>query len=316
MDQLKAMRAFARVIDDGGFAAAARTLHVAPAVITRLIAELEEHLGARLITRTTRRLALTEVGDLYLQRARQILLDVDDAEAFAGQASTEPRGLVRVLLPPAFGVHQLAKRLPRFHAAYPQVALSITASGPVESLDENHDIAVLISRNELTGDFVARRLARTEVITCASPAYLDQRGRPSHPNDLVGHDALIPPDPSMQRGITFHRSGTAASGHATSATVSLSRRPALATTNLDLNLSAAIAGLGVAGLPSFAVEDALRGGQLERVLHGWRLFDLTIWACMPTRKLVPARVRAFMDFLIVEFGGDDNDPWVLAAQVK
>ena len=214
---------------------------------------------------------------------------------------------------PAFAVHQLAKRLPRFRQAYPQVSLEITASGRVDTLDEHHDIAIVMSRQPLTGEFVARRLARTEFITVAAPEYLDARGRPKSPEELKGHDALIPPLSSIQRGLTFYRGAYGddePSGDSVTLDVS---RPLLSTLNIDLNYASALAGLGIAGLPSFVAEDALLESALERVLPEWRLFDVSIWACMPSRKLVPARVRVFMDFLIAEFGGEDRDPWLVAA---
>src|SRR5213592_4000706 len=119
MDRLHSMRVFSRVIDSGSFASAAREMNLSPAVVTRLVAELEEHLGARLINRTTRRLALTDVGEDYLERVRSILSEVDDAEAVAGLATAEARGRLSVLSPPGFTVHQLAKHLPRFRALHP-----------------------------------------------------------------------------------------------------------------------------------------------------------------------------------------------------
>jgi DNA-binding transcriptional LysR family regulator len=313
MDQLRAMRTFVRVIDEGSFAGAARAMDAAPAVITRAVADLEDHLGARLINRTTRRLALTEIGERYLERARAIVQAVDDAAALASEAHSEPRGHVRVLAPPSFAVHQLAKRLPRFHAAYPQVTVEVTAFGPVESLDESHDITVMVKRQPLDGDFVARRLARSEVITCATPEYLDRRGRPGQPQELAGHDALIPPVSEMQRGLTFYRGAWGDDEPPGDSMTVVPGRPVLTTLNIDLNYAAALSGLGVAGLPSFVAEDALLEHALERVLPQWRLFDLTIWACMPTRKHVPASTRAFMDFLLAEFGGEDSDPWLVAA---
>jgi DNA-binding transcriptional LysR family regulator len=288
-------------------------MDMAPAVVTRAIADLEEHLGARLINRTTRRLALTEIGEQYLERARLILNEVEEATALASRAHAEPRGHVRVRIAAAFAVHQIAKRLPRFHAAYPQVTLEMNAFGPVESIDESGDVTVIVARQPLDGDFVARRLARSEVIACAAPEYLDRRGRPEHPLDLVGHDALIPPISEMQRGLTFYRGvwGDDEPG-GDSVTVSPGR-PVLTTWSMDLNYAGALAGLGIAGLPSFVAEDALLEHALERVLPQWRLFDMTIWACMPTRKHVPASTRAFMDFLLAEFGGADDDPWLVAA---
>jgi len=126
MDRLQAMRMFTRVIDEGSFAAAARSINVSPAVVTRLIAELEEHLGARLINRTTRRLALTEAGEAYLERVRHILIELEDAEALASASTVEARGTLRVLCPPAFAVHQLAKHLPAFRARHPKVTVELT----------------------------------------------------------------------------------------------------------------------------------------------------------------------------------------------
>ena len=314
MDQLRAMRVFAKVVDEGGFAKAARSLDAAPPVVTRLVAELESHLGARLLNRTTRSIALTEVGEAYLEKVRSILIDIEEAEALASEATTEPRGHVRILCPPAVAVHQLAKHLPRFRDAHPHVTVEIAAPGPVETLDEAYDLTIISARGDLQGDFVARRLARSEVIACASPEYLDRRGRPTHPSELAGHDALMPPLSEMQRGLTFINGiwGDDEPGGETY-TVAMPGRPVLGTTHIDTMYAAALAGMGVAGLPSFVLEDALLEHALERVLPSWRLFNVTLWAAMPSRKHLPARTRVFMDFLLQVFGGEDRDPWLAAA---
>ena len=310
MDQLRAMRVFARVADEGSFAGAARALDLAPAVVTRVVAELEEHLGARLMNRTTRRLALTEVGEDYLLRVRQILADVDEAEVLAGNATSEPRGHLRVLVPPALAVHQLAKHLPRFHQQHPQVTVELHSPGPVDTLDEAFDLTLLASRQPLNGDFIARRLARTEVVLCAAPEYLDRRGRPVHPEDLRQHDTLLPPISELQRGITFVAGPDAAP---TESVTLVPPRPLLSTSHIDTTYAAALHGLGVAGLPSYVLEDALMERALERVLPAWRLFSVTLWVALPSRKHLPARTRAFLDFLIQVFGGEDRDPWLAAA---
>lgn len=309
MDQLRAIKVFVRVIDEGSFAAAARALDLAPAVVTRLVAELEDHLGTRLLNRTTRRLALTEIGEAYLERARRILADVDEAAALAASATQEVRGLLRVLCPPAIAVHQLAKHLPRFHRAYPLVNIEITSPGPVETVEDSHDLTIFLTREPPDGDFIARRLARSEFIMCASPDYLDQHGRPQHPAELKAHDALLPPTAMLMRGLTLQRGDGAEE-------ITLPLVPAravLSTTHMDTNYAAALHGLGVAGLPSFMVEDALLEQALERVMPQWRLFSTTLWAGMPSRKYVPARTRAFLDFLLETFGGEDRDPWLVAA---
>ena len=131
MDQLRAMRVFVKVVEEGSFVAAARSFDCAPAVITRLLVEREEHLGARLLNRTTRKLALTDAGSQYIERARQVLQDLDDADAQLSASAAEPRGLVRVLLPPAFSVHQLTKHLPAFRARFPRISLELTVPGAV-----------------------------------------------------------------------------------------------------------------------------------------------------------------------------------------
>lgn len=311
MDQVKAMRVFTRVIEEGSLAGAARAMDLAPAVVTRLLADLEEHLGARLLNRTTRRLSLTDVGEAYLERCRRILADIEEAEALASAATNDARGNLRVLMPPAVAVHPLARHMARFHAQYPNVSIELVASGPVHALDETFDITVISTRASLQGDFIARRLARAEVIMCASPDYLDRRGRPQHPSELKQHDLMLPPMQELMRGVTFER--CADDGVAIDSYFAIPSKPVLVTASIDTKYACALHGLGVAGLPSFVVGDALMEGALERVLADWRLYSYTLWAAMPTRKFVPARTRAFMDFLLEVFGGRDEDPWLAAA---
>lgn len=314
MDQLRSMKVFARVCDEGGFAKAARALDMAPPVVTRLVAELENHLGARLLNRTTRSLALTDIGEQYLQKVRSILVDIEEAEALASAATKVPRGHLRLLCPPAVAVHQLAKHLPRFRAEVPQVTVEIVSPGPVDTVDEAFDITIFVRRDAPDGEFIARRLARTEVVVCASPDYLGRRGHPRHPSDLREHDAILPPISSVQRGLTFYRGPmTADAPGSEQYTLPAGRLPALGTTHVDTMYAAALAGLGIAGLPSYVIEDALVEHALERVLPEWRLFDMTLWAGMPSRQHLPARTRAFLDFLLHIFGGEDSDPWLAAA---
>jgi DNA-binding transcriptional LysR family regulator len=311
MDRLHSMRVFSRVIDQGSFASAARELNLSPAVVTRLVADLEEHLGARLINRTTRRLSLTDTGELYLERVRQILAEIDEAEALASAATAEPRGHLRVLCSPAFAVHQIAKHLPKFRAMYPRVTLELSVPGPVETVDENFDVSILTEgRRPLDGSFIARRLARSEVILCASPEYLDRHGRPKHPNDLDGHENMVPP---FLRELTFHPGALGDAEAAGESITLVPARSALSTVHTDTMYAAALAGLGITGLPSFVAEDALLENALERVLPQWHLLTTTLYAGMPTRKHVPARTRVFIDFLVATFGGEDRDPWLIAA---
>jgi DNA-binding transcriptional LysR family regulator len=307
MDRLHAMRVFARVIDAGSFAGAARALNLSPAAITRLVAELERHLGTRLVNRTTRRLALTEAGEAYLAHVRRILKDIEAAEAQAGLASSVVRGELKLLVPPAIAVHHLAPHLPAFHAQHPHVTVQLDAPGPVNTVDPQYDVTILTSVEPLSGDFIARPLAHSEVILCASPAYLDRRGRPAHPSALAEHAAMVPP---FLRELVF----TPRDGQGAPVTLA-STEAALRTTHTDTMYAAAVAGLGIAGLPSFLAGAALVERRLEQVLPDWRLFSTTIYAGMPTREHLPRRTRAFVDFLVETFGGEAGrvDPWLRAA---
>lgn len=310
MNELRAMRVFAQVVDCGSFVNAARALDAAPAVVTRMVADLEDHLGARLLTRTTRRLALTAVGERYLERVRAIVADVEEAAALVRQTQLAPAGVVRVVASPEFAAHQLARRLPRFHLRCPQVIVRMTASGPVRSMLPDHDISIVIRQSMLDGEFVARQLARSEVIGCATPEYLDRYGRPSHPSELTVHRILTPP---LQQAITFNRrlEGGCGSDEVVTVTPAPSQ---LHSVNPELHRESALAGLGIAGLPSYAIADALQDHRLEQVLPTWHVADLAIWACMPSRHHVPASTRAFMDFLLEEFGGVERDPWTAMSE--
>lgn len=305
MDQLRAMRTFAQVAARGGFAAAARALDLAPSVVTRLVAELEEQLGARLLTRTTRRVALTPIGQRYLARVQAILSDVDEAAAVVSQGQHTLRGRVRVTAPPLFASRQLLPRLARLHARHPEIEVDLSTSGPVDTLHEGSDISIVARVDALDGDFIAHRLARSQVLLCAAPAYLRHRGPPQHPDELARHALLVASLARMPRSFMLtHTDGTRAE--------LVPDRVLLSSHNAELCHAAALAGMGIAALPSFAVQTELASGRLERVLADWRLFDMEVHACLPSRRQVPAVVRAMLDFLRAEFPGGERDPWPAA----
>jgi DNA-binding transcriptional LysR family regulator len=306
MDQLRALRVFSRVIDEGGFAAAARAMDLAPAVVTRTVAELEEHLGARLIHRTTRRLALTDVGTQYLERARQILADVDDADTSAASASGELRGVIRVASALPFVTAQLVPRLSEFCERYPKLDLDFAIGPPLEQPDEGADLTFIMQsfRRPLAGDFVARLLAHSEVMMCATPAYLARRGRPQVPADLGDHDLLVPHVPFAPREWTFRNGVTGQDITVAASTARINSQ------SPDLLRSAALGDLGITGTLSFMVADALRDGTVERVLPDWSVGTYSVHVALPTRKHMPMRTRAFLDFLVEKFGGEPTDPWL------
>jgi DNA-binding transcriptional LysR family regulator len=311
MDQLRCLRVFSQVVSQGSFAGAARTLDLAPAVVTRCVAELEAHLGARLLNRTTRRLALTEVGETYLEGARDVLAQLDANDALAGAAVREPAGSLRVLCPPAFAVHQLAPVLPVFSARYPCIAVELSLPGPLDSADGAFDVSVLsLGSQALQGEFVARPLAWSTFILCASPAYLRRCGTPARPEDLSLHNGVAPAVAGQRKEITLHRCAPDAT-MTDPVMVSVPVGSAsFATHHIDMTLALALAGAGVAGLPSFAAEQAIRQGRLQQVLPEWRGTVLRLFAAVPARQHLPARTRCIVDFLIEQFGGEDRDPWL------
>lgn len=315
MDQLRALRTFVRVIDEGSFAAAARSLDAAPAVVTRLVADLEQSLGARLLHRTTRRLTLTAVGAEYAERARQILADLDEADALAASTTATLSGMLRVTGPLPFLQLQVAPLLPEFLARHPgvQFHFSTLAEPLAGTPDEHADVTLLlVGQRPLDGDFIARQVATAEILMCAAPAYLERHGRPTQPEDLLAHELLIPTLAAAPREWRLRRSGE---GRASSTRhVFPSPKPAsVNASNSALLLGAAVAGLGVAGTLSFLVVDALRDGRLERVLPEWVIGSYGIYATLPSRKYMPQRARVFTDFLIEKFGGGERDPWLSEA---
>lgn len=302
MDQLRAMRTFLEVARRGGFAAAARALETAPSVVTRQVAELEVQLGVRLLNRTTRRVALTSIGQRYLQRAEGILRELDDTAAWVSQGQRELRGRVRLLVPPLLAVRELVPRLHRLQALHPGIDVDLDAEGSDDLAGGPHDLAVVVRDSRLDGDFVAHALARSRVLLCAAPAYLRQHGRPDHPRDLARHALLAATMPGLPRCLRLvHASGDTAEVAPAGARLS--------SANAALCHAGALAGMGIAALPSFAVHGELALGELEPVLDDWRSFDLDVFVCLPSRRQVPAVVRTVLDFLRRDFPGHGIDPW-------
>ncbi|WP_077038162.1 LysR family transcriptional regulator [Pelomonas sp. KK5] len=303
MDLLRALTVFVHVNEDGSFAAAARRLDLAPAVVTRLVAELETHLGARLLNRTTRRLSLTDAGRAYLEDARNILLSVEKANEQARQSTGAARGHLRVLVGAAVAVHQLAEHLPRFHRDYPDVTLELHSPAVVDTMDEHYDVSILATRRKLDGGFIARQLTQVPVIMCAAPAYLKRAPKLDHPRDLPNHDALLPPSWTLPEGIALRRSsGNVDEPGEETFDLQPRKMPLLSATHPEINLAAARAGMGITGQPYYLVKDDLETGVLVRVLPEWRLPCLPIIMAMPSREYVPARTRAFINFLEEIFG--------------
>lgn len=306
MDRFRAMQTFVRVAETGSFVKAADSLGLSKASVSLIVSELERRLGVRLMQRTTRKLALTEAGSSYLARCHDILEAVDEAESQLSQKQHEARGILRAYAPLSFAQHHLAPLLPAYRAAFPDVQIElILGTRPVDLIEEGFDLALLFDQQGLAGSLVARRLAASDIVLCAAPAYLDRQGRPAGPAELARH-ALLQSDNAHQAGKLYHRDGEECSVAWPA--------PQLSSNALEVLRRCAEDGMGIALLPSYVVSESLRAGLLERVLPEWRAGRLDLSLVYPSRRHLSAKVRGAADFIIARFGEfapqPGVDPWL------
>jgi DNA-binding transcriptional LysR family regulator len=288
MDKLAAMQVFVRVVEAGSFVKAAGQLGISTTAVSRLVADLETHLGTRLLQRTTRRLSLTVAGSAYFERCQQIIGAIDEAESLVGLEAQRPYGTLRVSAPVAFGALHLAPLLAAYGARYPEVRIDIAlADRIVDLVDEGFDVAIRIA-GRLADTLVARRLTTVRIAVCAAPEYLRRHGTPRAPADLARHNCLLYTLTERPGEWTFE-------GPHGSQTVKVAG--SLRSNNGDLLHNAALAGEGIVVQPTFIVGDDLRQGRLVHVLPRHRQPDLAAYAVYPTRRHLPAKVRSFVDFL-------------------
>ncbi|SFU68684.1 LysR family transcriptional regulator [Pseudoduganella namucuonensis] len=304
MDRLQSMRVFAKVVEQGSFARAGMALEMSNAVVTRHVADLEQHLGTRLLNRTTRKLSLTETGTGYLDRVRQILSDIDDADAAASATACKPSGTLRIYCHPNFGQTQLAPLLPRFAAEFPDVVLDVTlADKTVDLVEEGYDLGFFIGVQKFDGSMIARQLASSSVIVCASPDYVRRRGAPAHPRDLTEHDCLNHAFEQVRHTWNMQCGGKEVRVPIVSRMVS---------NNVEILRQAAIAGMGVVLRSTYTLQDDIALGRLVRLLPDHCTGKLTVLMVYPSRKLLSAKVRAFVDFMTATYPDPEADPWLSA----
>jgi DNA-binding transcriptional LysR family regulator len=285
--------AFVRVVETGSFARAAERMGLSKPVLSRRVARLETQLGARLLTRSARGAQPTDVGQAYYARASSILADLEAAEEVVAQAVTQIAGPVRITAPVAFGVRHLAPALADFMTRYAKVELEVSLDDrKVDLVEGGFDLAVRIGQLRDSA-LIARRLAPIRAVAVASPAYLNARGRPRRPRDLDGHDLLHYANLSIAEQWRFRTAGgwETARGHIR-----------LRSDNGDLLRAFAIAGLGVAIMPTFIASEGIEAGTLEVVLGDYPIEESGLHAVMPPGRAVTARVRALVDFLAERFG--------------
>lgn len=293
MDRLQSMRVFESVVDEGGFAAAARALDMSAPVVTRLVADLEEHLGTRLLQRSTRRLSLTEAGQQYLSRIRHILQDIDEADAMASSHTTEMAGVLRIQAPPLLATYVVAPLLGRFRSQYPAVRIELHVLPVAEPAIEDFDITLLGTDDNFDADIVARKVIESEAFLVASPAYLQRRGEPRRPEELARHDCL-----RLKLPQTRPRTWRLWRPQQEDQWQEVEVQPVLLSNHMDTLLRAALDGAGIMSLPLDIAAPYLSQGTLVRVLSPWITGRLALYAALPSRKFIPDRTRVFLEYLI------------------
>lgn len=290
MDKLHAMEVFAKVAELGSFSRAAERLNLAPASVSVAVQNLEAELGVRLITRTTRKLSLTDDGRAYLERSQGVLAEIAELEAALKQTQTRPQGKLRVEIPSAMGHLHVAPALPAFTEKYPDVQIVMTLNDRFVDLTEE-DVDVILRVGALSDStMVARRIYDARFVACAAPDYLRRHGRPQHPRDLALHNCIGYFSASLGRSARWNfKRGNETWRHEPAGSLHVNNGEALA----DL----AIAGAGIACVLETGVFRAVGEGKLVPVLEDWDTQSLPISVLYWPSRHLSAKVRVFVDFV-------------------
>jgi DNA-binding transcriptional LysR family regulator len=301
MDILQNMRIFSRVVEAGGFTAAAQHLNATTASMSRAVSDLETHLRTRLLNRTTRRIALTEAGERYLQRCHEILAYVDQAEAEASDAHARPSGKLKVHSMSGFGQHYVVPMISRYQQRYPTVQVDLTLAQRLpDLLDEGYDVSIVLAPELPDSGLVSQRLGSAFSIACASPAYVEKHGMPHVPSDLTQHICLqLMTTVSRPDQWVFDGPG----GQKT-----FVLKPSPFTVNVAEAMAVAIReNMGIGVLPTSSALSYLQAGTLVRVLSNYTMQNLNVYALYPSRQYLDAKIRTWIEFL------RDELPTTLAA---
>ena len=291
LPDLNDLQFFAAVVEHGGYAAAERALGIPKSRLSRRIAQLEAELGVRLLQRSTRKFAVTEIGQDVYRHAQNMIAESQAAREAVERVSAEPRGLVRVSAPVELAQRMIAPLLPEFMAAHPQVRVQLLVGNRrVDVIPEGIDVALRVrTRLDEDGELVLRRFGQVDELLVASPGYLAARGRPAHPAELGQHATLSASEDDARQRWTLH--GPAG------AIERVDIRPVLMTQDFSVLMAAAKAGQGIALLPETICADAVRAGELRVVFRDWQLPQGICHAVYPSRRGVLPAVRALIDFL-------------------
>ncbi|WP_201508910.1 LysR family transcriptional regulator [Psychrobacter alimentarius] len=293
MDRIDAMRAFVSVVTEGSFSNAATAMQLSPQLVSKYVSKLEERLEIRLLNRTTRKVSLTEAGTHYFQHAQQLLLSIDDMESKLGGFQQKPKGTLRISAPVSFALKHMAQLITDFQTLYPSVNVDLQLTDrKVDIVEEGFDVALRIGQLK-SSSLIAKLVAPIRVILCASPDYLNKHGIPRDPEDLNNHRYLHysymerSSKEEIYQGLSIESS---------------QRDGGLSSNNGDLLVNAAIAGAGLALQPTFIASEAIVDGKLVIVLPEYEPETLGLYAVYAHRKLLPHKIRCFIDFIEGYYG--------------
>jgi DNA-binding transcriptional LysR family regulator len=291
MDTLQYMRIFVKVASDGGFASAARKLDLTVPRVSRAIAQLETHLSSRLLNRSTRQVALTEAGERYLDRCRDILSSIDDAEAEARSATAQPAGRLRVHALSSFGHQLLVPAILQYQLRFPSLRVEATMTGAIpDMLEDGYDAAIVLAPELRSSGLVSLKLGSIAGVVCASPRYLTSHGVPEDPDDLRLHQCLQLTTPVFP----FDKWVFRGAGEPFAVDIGSAR---LTVNTMEALEPAVTKGLGIAILPPGVALPGLRSGALVRILRKYEAQPVNVYALYPSRQFLDAKIRAFIDLL-------------------
>lgn len=294
MDPFLEMRTFCAVAEAGSFVRAAEALDFSKAAVSRYVGSLEARLGVRLLNRTTRRLSLTDEGEIFHARSKDLLAGLEEAEAELRLRSGAARGVLRINAPVTFGILHLAPLWASFRERHPQVRLDLALSDrTVDLVEEGYDVAIRIAALP-DSTLISRRLAGTRIVLCASRQYLDANGVPSHPAELAGHSVIA---------YRYWSTGDEWQFDGPDGRVSVRTKPIVRSNSGDTCRAMALAHQGVILQPTFLVGKDLAEGTLVELMPEFRSLELGIYAIYPTRKHVAPKVRALVEFLTERLSG-------------
>lgn len=293
MDKFTAVEVFVQVAESGSLTKAAEALGLSTSAASRFLLALEEHLGVRLVHRTTRKLNLTDAGLEFFRRARNVLTEMREAEAAVTETVVKPTGTLRVSASLSFCLLHIEPLLPAFTARYPEISVEVVAANRYyDIIDNNIDLAIRTREVEADSSITIRRLASTRRILAASPSYLKRRGTPTSPADLGSHAMLIYTHAVDPNELVFQRGDAAERVRV---------RPLLEANDGQIIVRAALDGMGILVQPRYIVYEELARGALVPLLDEWDLPRLTINFAFQTRSHLPAKVRLFMEAVIERF---------------